>query len=557
MRIRVLVHLSVAVLLVALMVWRPKAEQAGYGAATFCTAMPSTGRRIAVSNGAELQAALDQAVAGDTILLAAGATFRPLTGASFVLRRRDIRGAARVTVRSADPSFDAQGARPPFTRVDKPDARLMPKILAISSSPAIRTEPGARGYRLVGLEVGVDAGVPQVSNLVELGTGQESSVDAEPSDIVIDRCYLHGSDNANVRRGVAFNGVRLAVVESYLDNFHDANGDSQAIAGWNGPGPFKIVDNVLEAASENVMFGGGDPAIPDLVPADIEIRRNLMTKRLSWRTGGVAVKNAFELKNARRVVVDGNTFEHVWPSGQDGTAIVLKSVNQDGRCAWCVTEYVTFSNNVVRDTANGLMLNAAETGADGAPQPKPANHIRVQNVLVTVGGADWKGGGKLLRIMGGVSDVAITHMTSLSNPGGILDPRDAEDRNPRLTFQFNIIERKYYGIGTGRDEGTSTLARNFAPFTYSDNILVNTSAATDQSIGDQALKGRYPEGTTVAPAWTALGIKDGISQWLTGGPYSGGDSPRPGIDSASLTRASHGPDSAACDGPPAHHEQHE
>lgn len=30
--------------------------------------------------------------------------------------------------------------------------------------------------------------------------------------------------------------------------------------------------NFLEAASENVMFGGADPQIPGLVPADIEIR---------------------------------------------------------------------------------------------------------------------------------------------------------------------------------------------------------------------------------------------------------------------------------------------
>ena len=102
-----------------------------------------------------------------------------------------------------------------------------------------------------------------------------------------------GNDAGNYRRGVALNGVRLAVIDSYLSNFHDANTDSQSIAGWNGPGPFKIVNNFLEAASENIMFGGGDPAIADLVPSDIDVRRNLSTKRLSWRTSRVAAKNAF------------------------------------------------------------------------------------------------------------------------------------------------------------------------------------------------------------------------------------------------------------------------
>jgi len=111
------------------------------------------------------------------------------------------------------------------------------------------------------------------------------------------------------------------------------------------------------------------------VPADIEIRRNLSSKRLSGHTAGMAVKNAFELKSARRVLVDGNTFERVWTSGQNGTAIVLKSTNQEGRCTWCVTEYVTFSNNIVRDAASGMAINAAEVGAKGLPLPLKANHI--------------------------------------------------------------------------------------------------------------------------------------------------------------------------------------
>src|SRR5207237_2811594 len=143
-----------------------------------------------------------------------------------------------------------------------------------------RAEARARGYRLVGLDISPDSSVSQLSNLVELGLATETTVSAQPSDIIIDRCYLHGTDHGNYRRGVALNGVALAVLDSYLANFHDADSDSQAIAGWNGAGPFKIVNNFLEAASENILFGGGDPAVKDLVPSDIEIRLNLSTKRL-------------------------------------------------------------------------------------------------------------------------------------------------------------------------------------------------------------------------------------------------------------------------------------
>jgi hypothetical protein len=463
-----------------------------------------------VTNGEELQSALDRASAGDTIALAAGATFRPVArDGSFVLRNRPVPAGQWITIRSSSATFDRSGAVPPSTRVDPTHADQMPQIRATSSNAAaIRTEPGAHGYRLIGLDIGPAAGLAQQTTLVELGAANNAAAVSQPADIVVDRCYIHGNDTGNYRRGVALNGTRLAVIDSYFANFHEAGRDSQAIAGWNGTGPFKIVNNYLEAASENILFGGSDPAIADLVPADIEIRRNLSTKRLSWRTSGIAAKNAFELKNARRVLVEGNTFENVWPSGQDGTAIVLKSTNQDGRCTWCVTEYVTFRHNVVRAASHGLIINAAEAGARGLPLPRRANHIRIQNVLFDgIGLPPW-GGGKLIRVFGGVSDVEITHVTSSSNPTGILDPRDSSDLNPNLTFKNNIVERRLYGIGAGSDEGIATLTRNFSPFVYNQNVLVNTSAGTGQAISDAALKSRYPPVTAIAHDWAVVNLDD-------------------------------------------------
>jgi hypothetical protein len=531
---------------------RSAAENDPYAIATFCTPEVLSDRpAVTVANGAELQAALDRAVGGDTILLPAGAMFRPNEAErSFVLRNRHIAAGQWVTIRSGSPAFDATGEVPATTRVDRSQQQLMPQIRATANNtPAIRTETGASGYRLVGLDVGVDEQVTSIGALVELGTGRETSTDAQPSDIVIDRCYLHGNDAGNYRRGVAMNGARMAVVDSYVENFHDANTDSQAISGWNGPGPFKIVNNFLEAASENIMFGGSDPAVDGLVPADIEIRRNLSTKRLAWRTSGVPVKNAFELKNARRVLVEGNVFEHVWASGQDGTAIILKSANQDGRCTWCVTEYVTFRNNIVRGASHGLLINAAESGPRGLPLPPRANHVVIQNVVFReIGGPDW-GGGKLFRIFGGVSNVEITHVTSTSNGTGILDPHDPSDLNPNLVFKYNIVERMLYGIGAGGDEGIPTITRNFAPYVYNQNVLVNTSRTTDQAIADAALKSRYPPVTTVVPDWNAVGFLSDTQTLAKSSPYyqAGDDGKDLGADLGALAVAQAGPDSiGAC-----------
>jgi hypothetical protein len=512
-----------------------------YQVTTLCTAYPvNIGRRVSVSNGVELQAALDSATAGDTILLAAGATFTPPgSDGSFVLRNRHVPQGQWILVRSASSAFDDRGALQAHTRVSSASAALMPQIRANRvNAPAIKAESGARGYRLIGLDVGPDTSLQQLVNLIELGGGADVSADTEPSDIVIDRCYLHGNDSGNFRRGVLMNGVRLAVIDSYLANFHDSSGDSQALGGSNGPGPFKIVNNYLEAASENILFGGSDPAIPNLVPSDIEVRLNLSTKRLSWKTEKVPVKNAFELKNARRVIVEANTFEHVWVSGQDGTAILLKSVNQDGHCPWCVTEYVTFQHNIVRGAANGVVINATETGQRGVAQPVPANHIRFANVLFEdLGSAQWGGGGKLLRVFGGVSDASFTHLTSRSNPNGILDPAGPSDVNPNFVFSFNIVERQLYGIGAGGDEGIKTLARNFSPYTYQQNVLVNTSAETGQAIADGSLEARYPPTTWVARGWTGVGFQANSSKLAKNSRFAaaGADGRDTGADVGAIT----------------------
>src|SRR5439155_1665302 len=80
---------------------------------------------------------------------------------------------------------------------------------------------------------------------------------------------------------------------------------------------------------ENVLFGGADPGISNLVPSDIEFRKNYLVKPLSWRADGSSyagihwsVNNIFELKNAQRILVDGNLFENNWTDAQNGYGIL-------------------------------------------------------------------------------------------------------------------------------------------------------------------------------------------------------------------------------------------
>jgi hypothetical protein len=91
------------------------------------------------------------------------------------------------------------------------------------------------------------------------------------------------------------------------------------------------------------------------VSRDIEFRANYCFKPLSWKIGdpsyaGIpwAVKHLFELKNARRVLIEGNRFENNWTHAQTGTAILFTVRNRGGKAPWSAVQDVTMINNVVR-----------------------------------------------------------------------------------------------------------------------------------------------------------------------------------------------------------------
>ena len=159
-----------------------------------------------------------------------------------------------------------------------------------------------------------------------------------PHDLIIDRCYIHGNDTGDVQRGVMLNCARAAVIDSYISNCHGEGFDTQAICGWNGPGPFKIVNNYLEGAGENVMFGGRqsrDSKISSLghrVPIEPRLQTAFVEERSSHLRGRPwTIKNLFELKNAQRVLIDQNIFENNWADAQNGFAILFTPRSEDGR----------------------------------------------------------------------------------------------------------------------------------------------------------------------------------------------------------------------------------
>jgi cellulose synthase/poly-beta-1,6-N-acetylglucosamine synthase-like glycosyltransferase len=431
------------------------------------TTLPSlSGRTIHVAAGGDLQGALNEARPGDRITLEPKAVYR----GPFRLPAKQGDGWIVVTAAKAE-----QGLPPPGGRVNPSHAAAMPRLVAAAGS-VLEADRGAHHYRFVGLEITPADGV-FLNSLVQLGAGETDS-GAAPHHIVFDRCYLHGDARRGTRRGIAMNSRHTAVVDSHLSDFKEAGADSQAIAGWNGEGPFKILNNYLEAAGENVMFGGADPAIESLVPADIEIRRNHFAKPLRWRIGDPSfegtewtVKNLFELKNARRVVVDQNLFEFNWPQGQNGFAILFTVRNQDGGAPWSTIEDVLFENNVVRHVAAGVNVLGRD---DNHPSKRLARLELRNNLFLDVGGR-WGGNGRLFQLLDGAGDVAIRHNTAFHS-GSLLFGGDGA-AHTGFVLENNIAFGTNAGI-TGSDSapGLSALHRYFPASVVRGNVIIGGHA---------------------------------------------------------------------------------
>lgn len=363
---------------------------------------PAPGKTWKVPSGGDLQPVLNRARCGDTIALEAGAEF---TG-HFVLPAKDCDDNHWIIIRTsaADTALPPEGTRitPCYAGVPSLPGRpalncssiqkVMAILMAVKGGGPITLAASANHYRLgPGLEITRPAGTG-------INHGLFQPTDKMPANhIIVDRDWIHGTAQDETTRGILLSGIiHTAIIDSYFSDFHciaiiGACVDSQAIAGGSGDlamGTWKIVNNFLEAAAENILFGG---AKGTTVPTDIEIRHNYLFKPLIWmpgRPGFVGgnidgnkcgrfnaqgycpfiVKNLFELKNAQRVLVEGNIMEYTWPGfTQHGAAVLFTPLSQGGRTGNpnATVADVTFRFNRISHSASGMVI--AEVAYEWGP----------------------------------------------------------------------------------------------------------------------------------------------------------------------------------------------
>src|SRR5579872_1154182 len=475
---------------------------------------PASGKTVLVKSGDNLQAAVDAASCGDTLKLDAGATF----AGNLRLRKKPCDDSHWIIIRSAAPD---QALPPEGTRLTpcyagtgslpgRPDfhclstQNVLAKIIFTGSggSGPIFYEDGANHYRFIGVEITRAVSPASISALASPEHG------VSPDHIIFDRVWVHGTAQDDTRRGVAFAGTYMAVVDSFFSDFHCAAmatcTDTQAVSGGGGDlpmGPYKIVNCFLEAAGENVMFGGGAATA---TPADIEIRHNYLFKPLLWMAGQPGfiggtngkpfiVKNIFELKNAQRVLFEGNILEGSWGGfTQSGFAIVLTPKNQnngpgrDNLCPLCRVTDITIRYCKVAHIGSGFQI--ANAPASGGALATAGERYSIHDLVIDdIDGKKYDGFGAFMVVISNapaLKDVKMDHITAPSSRV-FLNLGIKREHIQNFTFTNNLVganEQQISSTGGGQENcvfqpdkrGPDGVFRQcINGFTVTNNAIIN------------------------------------------------------------------------------------
>ncbi len=507
---------------------------------------PSPGKQIQVRANSDLAEAVDGAKCGDTLFLAAGASF-PIK--QFPRKNCDDRHYITVRTDTPDSKLPPEGTRispawggvsslpgrPPFAQPAAGAAKLMATIVVM---PETGIEFGDH-YRFIGIEW-VPMEGRKIGRLLFTNGADH---------LIFDRNWLHGSDGMELGHGLGINGSPyVAVIHSYFNCFTctartGSCTDATAVGGGNGDiqtHTVKIVDNYLEASGENILFGGG-PA--KFRPEDIEIRRNHLFKPLFWnrlsqdhQEPTPIVKNLFELKNAHRLLFEANYLENSWSGfSQVGPAIVLTPRNNLNKitgqvtCPDCAVTDITIRYVWVRKVNQVLQLSNPMDKIKPAPGNSYSIHdIVAEGLLYPECG---QGCGGALNLLGGppgdapkdstMHDVVVDHSTfiPMKEPKDLVilggppqkDPNDPP-RMYNITWTNTIADVGGYGVWPmgGDSERNCSNFPGGTPKTRIEACWKGNSAFRGNVLaGGGSIHGQrpeWPDGNTIVDSLESVGF---------------------------------------------------
>ena len=482
---------------------------------------PAPGITTIIRSGGDFQAALDSASCGDTIELQAGATF---SGSfKFPAKNCDDNHWIIVRTNAAESTLPIEGTRltPCYAGVTSLPGRpplhcvflrnVLAKLMMMTGgSGPIVFDSGANHYRLIGLEVSRNTGTGIVYSLSSIAVGGTAN------NLIFDRMWVHGTAQDETNKGFELIGASyVSVVDSTFTDFHCTSisgscTDAIAIsAGTGNPvGPFKITGNFLEAAGENILFGGSQSAT---TPADIEIRRNHLFKPLTWLKGqsgfvggydgnAFVVKNLIEMKNAQRVLIEGNILDDSWGGfSQVGYGILITPKNQAGAgntnlCPNCEVTDVTVRYDTISHVGGGLQI--ANALSDNAGAAKDGERYSIHDLVIDdIDPVKYAGPGHVAEILTGITspllrNVFLNHITAFP-PTELFSVGDFGTEMANFIFSNSVVTTGRFPIwstGGGStncayyDKPLTTFDACFSPYSFVNNALIAAPSAYPPSL---------------------------------------------------------------------------
>ncbi len=478
---------------------------------------PAPSSTSTVNSGGDLQSALNSANCGDTIQLEAGATFPGVF--TFPAKSCDDNHWIIVRTNADNSTLPAEGSRltPCYAGVSSLPGRpafncaltnnvLAKIVLTTSDNGPIIFASGANHYRLIGLEITRAAAIGGVTALASVASGGTAN------NLIFDRVWMHGTAQDETTRGVWLEGASyISIVDSFFTDFHCISmtgtcTDAQALAGGlgDGPmGPYKIMHNFLEASGENILFGGGAATA---TPTDIQISQNHMFKPLIWMKGqpgyvGGAngnpfiIKNLLELKNAQRVLVEGNIMEDTWGGfSQGGFAILLtpKNPGATSPCSICQVTDVTIRYNSISHVGAGLQL--ANSLSDNGTAALDGQRYSIHDISIDdIDGVKYNGPSEFAQVSVDagaplLQNVTINHVTAF--PANTLfvigDMVATSTQMKNFVFTNSIVNAGIYPVwsmGGGPancayfDKPITTFDACFSPYSFTSNAVIGSNSS--------------------------------------------------------------------------------
>jgi hypothetical protein len=236
-------------------------------------------RSITVKSGGNLQAALDAAQFGDTIILEAGGVYKAPKERPFILPAK--KGgtdteADYITIRTS--AVDSL----PVGRVSPADKANMAKIVATGPHGALTGAQGSKWWKIVGIEFVNQSDGSEAQfcyTMITFSGPQAGTLDPSNygSHITIDRCYIHPQEDGTTNyhrtaaHAIVWNAGSVRITNNWISGWtgvyaHDPSQviDTIAIDNSAAGGPFNVDNNYLSAQFNTVFLGGGENGSPNV-----------------------------------------------------------------------------------------------------------------------------------------------------------------------------------------------------------------------------------------------------------------------------------------------------